>query len=483
MVSAEPSLVDQVAHCQNALQKLRAENQRLRAKNPLGAENLQLRAENEQLRARVAELEKALGKAERSGKRQAAPFSRNKPKKERKKNGRKAGAEHGPHAHRPGPTPTEIDEVHQAPLPDACPHCGHDQFDDLPTVEQYQEDLPLEPIRRKIVIHKGTCRKCGQRVQGRHRLQTNDAVGACAAQIGPVAQAAVVYLNKHAGMSYAKISDSFAKLHGMKISRGACCQIVLRAADKLTPAHDEINEQIKASKHITPDETGWREGGQPAWLHCRVGDNGAVSFTISPSRGAEVLETIIGPDWSGTMTHDGYSAYDGFEEAIHQQCVDHAIRRARKLVEKYPQDVVFPTRVIELFRAALKVRDRRLAEEIDDAELYRGHEHHVAELLKLTDQEFENEEYGRFARHLYKHGEQWFMFLIDATVPATNHRGEQALKTPIVNRKVFGGNQTPAGSRAQETTSSVLATCKNRAINFVGYVAESLCGCVANLFV
>ena len=74
------------------------------------------------------------------------------------------------------------------------------------------------------------------------------------------------------------------------------------------------------------------------------------------------------------------------------------------------------------------------------------------------------------------------MFLIDPTIPATNHRAEQALKTPIVNRKVFGGNQTPAGARAQETTSSVLHTCKNRAIDFVNYVSDALCGCVASLF-
>ena len=60
---------------------------------------------------------------------------------------------------------------------------------------------------------------------------------------------------------------------------------------------------------------------------------------------------------------------------------------------------------------------------------------------------------------LYAHGEQWFMFLADTRIPATNHRAEQALKVPIVNRKVWGGNRTDAGAEAQAVTSSVLQTC------------------------
>ena len=44
-------------------------------------------------------------------------------------------------------------------------------------------------------------------------------------------------------------------------------------------------------------------------------------------------------------------------------------------------------------------------------------------------------------------------FLVDPSIPATNHRAEQAEKVPIVNRKVWGGNRTPAGTEAQVVTS------------------------------
>ena len=488
--AVERNLADRLRHLEVAFEQLRAENARLQAENArLRADNARLQAENDKLRAELATVRAelatvraVLAEAERSGKRQAAPFSRNEPKAERKKNGRKAGEKHGKHGHRPVPTPEQFDEIVEAKLPDVCPHCGHDQFDEIDTVDQYQEELPREPLHRKIIIHRGKCRKCSGRVQGRHPLQTSDATGAAAAQVGPIAQAAVVYLNKHAGMSHQKISDTFKKLMGMNISRGACCQIVLRAGQKLESAVTEIDEKIKESEHITPDETGWRVGGSPVWLHAWVGDAGATRFTIDSQRGANALERTIGLDWSGTMTHDGMTSYDRFREASHQQCVDHAMRRAKKLVKANPRDPAFPNRVLEIFQGALEVRDQCVDKKISAEASYQAHEEYAWQLLELTGKTYANEENRKFAKHLHGHGEQWFMFLIDAEVPATNHRAEQALKTPIVNRKVFGGNQTAAGARAQEATSSVLATCKKRMIDAVSFISDSLCGCVASLF-
>ncbi len=150
-----------------------------------------------------------------------------------------------------------------------------------------------------------------------------------------------------------------------------------------------------------------------------------------------------------------------FQEAVHQQCVDHGLRRARTLADKQVGSAKrFPLQVIELFQAALQTRDQFLAGQIDEAALERAHERYVSQLLDLTEKPRINQLNDTFAKHLYNHGEQWFMFLLDPTCPATNHRAEQALKVPIVNRKVWGGNRTHAGADAQAVTSSVLQTCK-----------------------
>jgi hypothetical protein len=108
-------------------------------------------------------------------------------------------------AHRQPPKPEQIDEVHEATLPDVCPDCGG-PLDETHVAHQLQVEMPCKPIHRQFNIHVGRCRKCHRRVQGRHPLQTSDALGVAAAQLGPDAQAAVVELNKQGGLSHGKVT-------------------------------------------------------------------------------------------------------------------------------------------------------------------------------------------------------------------------------------------------------------------------------------
>jgi transposase len=445
-------------------------------------ENQQLRAENAQLQQTIRDLQHRIEQVERSAKRQAAPFAKGQPKKHPKKPGRKAGEQHGQHGHREPPPPAQIDETLDAPLPDHCPDCGGDVVEDH-LDQQFQTEIPRQPIVRQFNIHCGHCQKCGKHLRGRHGLQTSDATGVAQSQLGPDTQAAVVYLNKHVGASYGKIADIFDKFYGITVTRGACAQIVLRAGKILQPVYEQIQERIQDAEHLTPDETGWRIGGHPAWLHAWVGDDGATLYAIDPQRSAAVLEKVIGSDWSGAMTHDGFSSYERFEDVVHQQCVDHALRRARKLVEKQSgPGKIFPQQVIDLLMDALQLRDRFNEENADPDRRGRAYEDYVQRLRDLADRPRVNKENARFAKHLGNHAASWFLFLLDPGIPATNHRAEQALKTPIVNRKVWGGNRTQAGGKAQSVTSSVLQTCQKKAIDVFQFIGNAFRGVIGSLF-
>jgi transposase len=436
----------------------------------------------DELRQIIRDLQKRLAESERSAKRQAAPFSKGEPKKNPKKPGRKQGAQHGDHAHRQPPPPDAVDETLDAALPEHCPECGGDVVEEH-LDQQFQTEIPRQPIVRKFNIHCGHCQKCGQRLRGRHPLQTSNATGAAQSQIGADAQAAVVYLNKRAGMSHGKIADIFDKFFGIALTRGACAQMVLRAGQKLQPVREQIQEHIINSQHLTPDETGWRIGGHAVWLHGWVGDDGATLYAIDPRRSADVLENVIGIDWSGSMTHDGCASYDRFEDAVHQQCVDHALRRARSLWDKQTGAAkIFPQQALELLTAALRLRDRFNQEDADQDRRGRAYEGYTQRLCDLTERPRLNEENDRFAKHLYNHAGSWFLFLVDPNIPATNHRAEQALKTPIVNRKVWGGNRTDAGGKAQAATTSVIESCKNRGVNAFLYLSLAFRGVLGNLF-
>jgi transposase len=308
------------------IRELQAENERLREQL---AERDRL---IEQLQKTIRQLQERLEAAERAAKRQAAPFSRGAPKENPKKPGRKPGAQHGQHGHRPPPPPDQIDETHNASLPSHCSDCGNAIVETHVDV-QYQTEIPRRPIVRRFDIHCGNCRGCGKAYRGQHPLQTSDATGAAASQLGSDAQAAVVDLNKRAGMSYGKIASTFDKLFGIDLSRGACAQIVRRAGRRLQPVYAEILQHLKSADDLTPDESGWRIGGHPAWIHAWVSGDGTTGFAVDPRRGAEVLAAVIGIDWSGTLTHDGCASYDRFLNALHQQCADHGLRRARALLE------------------------------------------------------------------------------------------------------------------------------------------------------
>jgi transposase len=449
------------------LQELRAQLAQLRQ------DNERLRQDNERLHRELAEARAALDQAKRQSKRQAAPFAKGPPKPQPKQPGRKSGAAHGRHGHRLPPSPATVDEILEAPLPDACPHCGG-PVEETTVAAQYQTEIPRVPLIRQFNVHVGCCCGCGQRVQGRHPLQTSDALGAAAAQVGADAQAAVVTLNKTFGLSHIKVAKVFKTLFDIDLTRGASVQIVLRAANRLESADEEICQEIKASPCLTPDETGWRVEGKPAWLHAWVGQR-ATCYAIERQRSADALEGVIGIDWAGKMIHDGFASYDRFTKAIHQQCLGHVLRRVRELQEKATRGAVhYPRRLIALFTEAIHLRNRHLQGEVSAEELRQARQQFDWRLQKLAQPAREVPAYETLSAHLWKHLDEWFVFLSHPEVEPTNWEGEQAIRPAVVNRKVWGGNRTWAGAHAQEVLMSVLETCKRTGRLALEFVSQTL---------
>ncbi|MGL4555771.1 MAG: IS66 family transposase, partial [Gemmataceae bacterium] len=407
----------------------------------LRSEVERLRAENQLLRAQLEE-------ATRASKRQAAPFRKGPPKPEPKTPGRKSGDAHGTHGHRPPPDPDRVDQVLVAPLPDACPACGG-TVTGTDIAHQFQTDIPRVPVVRRFDIHVGCCDGCGCRVQGRHPLQTSDALGAAASQVGPDAQAAVVTLNKEAGLSHGKIAELFGSLFGIPLTRGASAQIVLRAADRLAPAYEEIRREVRDADRLTVDETGWRVGGRSAWLHVRVGER-ATCYAIDPSRSADALQGVIGLDWDGILVRDGFASYDRFREALHQGCLAHIARRCQELLAGAKAGAVrFPRQMLGLFTGALHLRNEHAKGHVPDEVWEGARDDFETWLLRLLSVRRVVPEYQRLSDHLWRHFASWWTFLTDPSVPATNWEAEQAIRPAVVNRKVWGGNRTEAGAKAQ----------------------------------
>lgn len=425
-----------------------------------------------QLRARLKQLEAQMEALSRAAKRQAAPFSRQAPQTDPKPPGRKPGPDYGAHAFRT--RPEKIDEVYDAPLPDKCPHCGGTVFRGMHVREQYQDEIPRQPIHRQFHVTYGQCSCCGRHVHGRHPLQTSDATGCCASQMGAEAQAAVVLLNKELGLSQGKISRFFKEFFGIKLSRAGSCQIMLRAATQCEGHYAAIVTRVQQAPWLVPDETGWRIGGCLAWLHVAV-TRWATAYLIARQRGKMASDLLLGENYAGRLTHDGWSPYDQFDRADHQTCLGHLGHRCKELLAiASSAAAVFPRQVQGLLEWALELRDQRDAGTMTPGSCARaagGLEVLMRYLLEPLQPNPANE---RLARHLRKHLHQLFTFLRQPGMDATNYRAEQAIRPAVVNRKVWGGNRTGHGAMAQAILMSILVTLRQNGQDTLTFLSRQL---------
>jgi transposase len=430
-----------------------------------------LEREVAELKAIIDELKRKLEEAMRATKRQAAPFSKGEPKTHPAKRGRKPGADYGLKAHRD--PPRRATEAYESELPGRC-ECGG-AIEEIDVVKQYQEEIPREPIRRTFHVHRGRCLRCGRSHHGRHPYQTSDALGAAGAQLGANAQAVVAMLKNEVGASYGDIVKIFDRCWDIRITRGGATHIVTRVSDRLKAPYQGILTTIRRSRILDGDETGWKIGGHLQWLWVLVAKT-ATAYAIRDSRGHDVLEEILGRDWSGDIGHDGWAPYNWLTKATHQQCIGHIQRRCRDLLESAVRGAVrFPRAVLEFTKALFAVRDRRDAGEYSERGLATAIGRMEARLDELLEWRLSCEPNRRLRKHLAAHRDEWFVFLRKPWVEGTAWRADQAIRFAVANRKVFGGNRDDRGARALERFVSVWRTCLKRGVDAFTYITRVLC--------
>ena len=442
---------------------LRRENAQLRRElERERAERTRVERERARLERENTRLKDELEGARRAGARQAAPFSKGAPKRRPHRPGRKPGRAYGRRGQRP--VPSVVHQTHDVPVPTTCPTCG-DPVRETHVAAQYQEDLPpVPPVVRRFDVHVGRCRGCHRRVQGRHPLQTSDALGAAAVQLGPQAIALAVTLNKHFGLSFGKIAALFRGRFALHVTPSALVRAVHRAAARGQPTYAALCDTVRASPVVVPDETGWKVRGLLHWLWVFATATTTV-YRIRRGRGFRDAAAVLGADFAGSLGRDGWAPYRQFTEAFHQTCVGHLLRRCRTLQHDHPR-ARFPRRVARLLQHALAVRDRRAAGTISahGVDVARGHLFH--QMLDLLDDPGLLPDMQRFARHLTVELPALFSFLVDPHLDATNWRAEQALRPAVITRKVCGGgNRSRRGADTQQVLASILRTAHQRGLD------------------
>lgn len=424
------------------------------------------------LKDRMNRLERRLEEAQRAGKRQAAPFSKGPAKMEPKRPGRKPGTAYGQRAARP--VPPHVDETLEAVLPEQCERCG-DAIEAEEVLPQYQTDIPpVRPVVTQFNVHVGRCRSCGRRVQGRHPRQTSAALGAAANLIGPNALSLAAHLQKTGGLSHDKIVHFFEAAFSLQVGRSTLVRGILRLGRRLEPLYAGIERAIQRGRMTDVDETGWRVAGRLAWLWVFVSRRFCL-YAIRDNRGFETPAEILGPGYRGVLGHDGWAPYDRFQAASHQTCLAHLFRRSELLLAEATRGAVrFPRAVKAILKSSLALRERRDRAAISPHGLAVAIGKLEARVAALSRWRLSHEGNRKFRNHLIRHASQLFTFLHRRGVEATNWRAEQAIRPAVVNRKVWGGNRTPDGARAQEVIMSVLRTCQVQGHDPLAVLREQL---------
>lgn len=445
------------------IEDLRRENARLRQElERERAERARIERERARLERENSRLKDELEAARRIGARQAAPFSKGAPKRRPRRPGRKPGRAYGRRGSRP--VPTVAHETHDVPLPAACPTCG-EAVNETHVAAQFQEDLPpVEPVVRRFDVHVGECRGCHRRVQGRHPLQTSDALGAAAVQVGPQAIALAVLLNKQYGMAFGKIAALFRARFGLHVTPGALVRALHRAAARSQPTYAALCETVRTSPVVVPDETGWKLRGLLHWLWVFATATTTV-YRICRGRGFADAASVLGEDFAGGLGRDGWAPYRQFADAFHQTCLGHLLRRCRLVLRDHPR-ARFPARLARILQHALDVRDRRAVGTMSahGVDVARGHLFN--QVLDLLADPGTIPDVQRFARHVEVELPALFSFLIDPDLDATNWRAEQALRPAVITRKMCGGgNRSRRGGDTQQILASVLRTAHQRGLD------------------
>ena len=238
-----------------------------------------------------------------------------------------------------------------------------------------------------------------------------------------------------------------------------------------------LRNAVREQQVVHTDDTGWRVGGEAAFLMAFVNRWLSVYQVRRRHRNAEVRE-LIPADFSGVLVCDRGRSYDAAElgGVAQQKCLAHLIRNAAKVAEeKTGRARQFGQRLKDLLRRALWLSTARnemtpTTWRKQTAALEDELTTHLRSRV-LRDPDNQRLLDGVGAQH---HRGHVLRFLKQNGVAPTNNRAERDLRPAVIGRKVSHCSKNERGSRAFEAFTSVLHTLGKADFSVTATVLEKL---------
>jgi transposase len=460
------SIITQL-QAQNAL--LQAQNIQLQAQNiQLQAQNIQLQAQVETLQAEIRDLKEKLNTNSSNSSKPPSQDPYRAPI-QKKKTGKKQGAQPGHPGHRRRLYPLEQVQSVLDLRPLKCPKCKSQGFDDQIISTDVRQVLELPEAPPEVTqynIHTCRCSECGNHVKANIPPEAQYGFGARLMGL-------VTSLSGEFRLSKRQVTALLGKI-GVRICSGSVCKIHERASEILGKPYEEIKEYTLRKKHLNADETSWKTLNQKRWIWIGHADD-SVFFSIKSARSSQAFHEVFG-NYKGGLTTDRFGAYNS-HEGVRQLCWSHADRDFEQIASREGVDKFIGTNLLECKKVVFDLWHQLKAKQIDRSTLIQqiegGPKDQMNLLLKMGAAHEDCRSKTRATCiDFYNRFESLWIFVYTEGVEPTNNLAERGLRGIVIKRKLSFGSQSDHGEQFVERVMTVAMTLQMQAINSLQYFTE-----------
>lgn len=421
-----------------------------------------------ELEAQVANLTARLNKdSTNSSLPPSATHPHAKPLPPKPKSKRRRGGQPGHDKHERDLMPAAQCQAVVPCIPSDCRRCGRTLhgIDAEPIRHQVWELPDIQPIVTEYQRHRLVC-ACGSSTCG--DLPTGVPTG----QAGPRLIAFSGLLMACFRQSKRRAAQFLGTILNQPASAGWMVLLQNRAAEAVQPAYEELAARLPAEPILNIDESPTKQGPSKAWVWTVVSTT-FTFFACRTSRGADVLDDLLGDSYAGVIHCDRAKMYWRFGRL--QWCWAHLKRDFQALIDdpchtrkRLGRDLMRPTR--ELFALWKRVRDGTLTRAAFQRRMLPIRDE--VEVLLLRG--YVNTRTHGFCKELWDHHERLWTFVDVEGVEPTNNAAERALRHAVIWRKLSFGTQSAAGSRFVERMLTVIETCRRAGRNAFAWLTETV---------
>jgi len=372
-----------------------------------------------------------------------------------------------------------------------CTHCGFslNQVNSRDHEERQVFDIPS--IRIEVTSYQAEikcCPDCGKESRGEFPSTVNQPV-----QYGTGVSTWASYFSNQHFVSLQRTAQIFEDLLHHRISEASILKASQRLCEKILPATNTIQQQLRETQVAHVDETGMRVEGKLHWMHV-CSSKALTSYSVHAKRGKEAMdEAEILPGFTGTLVHDHWKSYFRYKDCSHALCNAHHLRELQFIERQYGQvwaadlahlllNILKEVNEIRLYAKACSPEQIQKWKQNYDDILIQGYKVNPkpppekgTEPPKKKGRRKQTPPLNLLDR-LRDYKPQVLAFMLDFQIPFSNNLGEQDVRMMKVKQKVSGSFRTREGAQTFAQIRGYISTARKNTVNIFEALSKAFEG-------